>query len=60
MAERSGVGPIAIFKFEAGKTSPHRATLKALKDAFEEAGVIFIAENEGCEPARGAGARLND
>lgn len=47
LAERSGVGALAINKFELGKTSPHNATLKVLKETFEEAGVAFIDRDEG-------------
>ena len=59
LAERSGVGSLAIFKFEASKTSPHNATLKALKDSFEKAGVVFIAAGEASEPTGGPGVRLD-
>ena len=58
LAERSGCGSLTIFKFEAGKTSPHNATMKALKDAFEKAGVVFIAAGESSEPTDGPGVRL--
>ena len=58
LAEWSGVGTLAINKFEGGKTAPHTATLKVLKETFEKAGVIFIAENEATEANAGAGVRL--
>ena len=42
LATRSEVGVAAIRRFESGKTSPRRITLKALQAAFEEAGIEFI------------------
>lgn len=41
LAERSDVGRNTILKFEAGRSTPRRATIKALRTAFEEAGVEF-------------------
>lgn len=58
LAERSGVGPLAINKFEGGKTSPHKATLTVLKEAFEKAGVIFISAGEVANSSDGPGVRL--
>ena len=45
LAERSEVGVTTIRRFERGKTTPHRATLKALENALEEAGIEFIDDN---------------
>ena len=42
LAEHSDVGITAIRTFERNKTSPHRITLKALKETFEKAGIEFI------------------
>ena len=46
LAEHSGVGLSAIRQFEGNKTAtPHRTTLKALQQAFEDAGIEFIDDN---------------
>ena len=45
LSERSEVSLAAIRRFETSKTSPHRATLKALKTAFEDAGIEFIDDD---------------
>ena len=45
LAKRSEVGVAAIRRFEGGKTTPHRTTLKALQTAFEEAGIEFLTRN---------------
>ena len=45
LAARSEIGITAIRKFEVGKTSPHRATLKILKDTFEAAGIEFLTRD---------------
>ena len=58
LAGRSGVGALAINKFEGGKTSPHTATLKVLKETFDKGGVVFIAENEVIQPVGGPGVRM--
>ena len=47
LAERSGITALAIRNFELGKTTPHNATFKVLKETFEEAGVAFIDRDEG-------------
>lgn len=41
LADRSGVGRSTILNFEADRTLPRRATIRALKTSFEEAGVEF-------------------
>ena len=53
LADRSDVGVATIRTFETETTSPHKVTLKALKTAFEDAGIEFIDENGG-----GPGLRL--
>jgi len=53
LAQRSGIGTVAIHQLESGTSSPRRATLDVVKRAFEAAGVEFIDENGG-----GAGVRL--
>ena len=45
LAARTGIGVLAINKFEGDKTSPHHATLKVIRETFEAAGVQFIDEN---------------
>ena len=45
LAGRSGISPLAINKFEVGKTSPHVATLKVLRETFEAAGIEFIDDS---------------
>ncbi|MCG8507287.1 MAG: helix-turn-helix transcriptional regulator [Sphingomonadales bacterium] len=45
LAERAEVSVTSIRRFESGRTSPHRATLKALKTAFEDAGIEFIDDD---------------
>jgi transcriptional regulator with XRE-family HTH domain len=53
LAERAGVAPNTISRFEAGKTAPIAATVAVLQAALEAAGVEFIAKNGG-----GPGVRL--
>jgi transcriptional regulator with XRE-family HTH domain len=53
LAEKAGVGPVAVNQFETGISEPRRATLEVIRLAFERAGVVFIDENGG-----GAGLRL--
>jgi len=49
----SGVSGQTLIAFENGRRQPYASTLEKLRDAFEAAGVEFIAENGG-----GAGVRL--
>jgi transcriptional regulator with XRE-family HTH domain len=53
LAGHAGIGIVTVRQVEAGSTSPRRATLIVLKQAFERAGVEFIDENGG-----GPGVRL--
>ena len=53
LAKASGVSDVTIRKFENEQSTPQRASLKVIADAFEAAGVEFIPENGG-----GAGVRL--
>lgn len=48
LAERSGVSANTIDRFENGRAAPIHANLKALRQAFEEAGVRFT--ETGVEP----------
>jgi transcriptional regulator with XRE-family HTH domain len=51
LAKNAGVGTTTIVRFENEKTLPVPATLKVIRQAFEEAGVEFTNG-----PARGAAA----
>jgi transcriptional regulator with XRE-family HTH domain len=53
LADRAGVGTVAINQLENEQSQPRRATLDVIRRAFEAAGVDFIDENGG-----GAGVRL--
>jgi len=53
LADKAGVGVVTVRQVEAGATEPRRATLTVLKQAFENAGVMFIDENGG-----GPGVRM--
>lgn len=55
LAEKAGVGTVAVHQFEAGASQPRRATLDVVRRAFETAGVEFIDPNGG-----GAGVRFRD
>jgi transcriptional regulator with XRE-family HTH domain len=48
LAERSGVSANTIDRFENGRAAPIPANLKALRQAFEDAGVRFT--ETGVEP----------
>jgi transcriptional regulator with XRE-family HTH domain len=45
-ARRAGVSPVTINGFETGITSPTRATLTVLRQAFEQAGVEFTNDEQ--------------
>ena len=45
LAKRSEVSVISIRKFEGGKTSPRKSTLKVFRLTFENAGIEFIDDN---------------
>jgi transcriptional regulator with XRE-family HTH domain len=53
LAEHAQVGVVTVHQLEAGSSEPRRATLQAIRWAFETAGVEFIDENGG-----GPGVRL--
>ena len=53
LANKAGVGTVAVHQLESGTSQPRHATLDVVKRAFETAGVEFIDENGG-----GAGVRL--
>lgn len=41
LAEAAGISATTVNTFEQGYTAPTRATLAAIRRAFEEAGIIF-------------------
>lgn len=47
LAQRSEVNRTTIYMFEGGRTSPRRATIKALRTALEDGGVRFLDNGEG-------------
>jgi transcriptional regulator with XRE-family HTH domain len=53
LADRAGIGTVAINQLENDVSQPRRATLNVIRRAFEATGVEFIDENGG-----GAGVRL--
>jgi transcriptional regulator with XRE-family HTH domain len=53
LARKAEVGIVTVHQLEAGRSEPRRATLHAIRRAFELAGVEFIDENGG-----GPGVRL--
>ena len=53
LANRAEVGVVTVHQLEASISQPRRATLQAIRGAFEMAGVQFIDENGG-----GPGVRL--
>lgn len=53
LAQRAGVGTVAVHQLENGTSRPRRATLEVVRRAFEDAGVEFITGNGG-----GPGVRL--
>lgn len=55
LAQKAGIGTVAVHQLENGTNSPRRATLEVVRRAFEEAGVEFITGNGG-----GPGVRFRD
>jgi len=53
LAKRARVGIVTVHQLETAVSEPRRATLDAIRRAFESAGVEFIDENGG-----GPGVRL--
>lgn len=47
LAERAEISPNTIKKFETEDTSPHKSTLKILRQTFEAHGVGFTDEGSG-------------
>ena len=44
LAQRAGIGTVAVHQLENGTSSPRRATLDVVRRAFEAAGVEFIPD----------------
>ena len=53
LAQRAGIGTVAVHQLENETSSPRRATLDVVRRAFEAAGVEFIDAYNG-----GPGVRL--
>src|SRR5262245_15297639 len=47
LATQAGIGIVTVRQIESGASEPRRATVEVLRQAFERAGVEFIAENGG-------------
>ena len=54
LAKASGISEMSVKNIERGATDPRVSTLKALQEALEAAGVIFLDRN----PDGGPGVRL--
>jgi predicted transcriptional regulator len=53
LAERASISKTGLNNIESGAADPKVSTLRAIKEALEAAGVIFISEN-----GEGPGVRL--
>ncbi|SDG17887.1 Helix-turn-helix [Limimonas halophila] len=53
LADQADLGLITVRNFEAGKTTPHKGTLRLLRETFERHGITFITEG-------GVGVMLTD
>lgn len=53
LANRAGISTTGLNNIEKGGSDPKASTLKAIRSALEDAGVMFIPENGG-----GPGVRL--
>ncbi len=53
LSKRSGIAPRTLARLEGPDAEPHAATISAVINALESAGVEFIPENGG-----GAGVRM--
>jgi len=56
LAARSGVAEISIKNIERGQTDARQSTIAKIRDAFDDAGVIFL--EGGVNRDGGAGVRL--
>ncbi|WP_432344838.1 helix-turn-helix domain-containing protein [Shinella yambaruensis] len=57
LCDAAGVGRATLTNFEAEKSVPYERTLRDVRAALEEAGIIFIEEGE---VATGSGVLLRD
>ncbi len=55
LATAAEVGYVTVQEFERGQTSPRTLTLRAIKQALEHGGVLFVDEN-----GAGPGVRLRE
>lgn len=53
LATRAGISTTGLNNIEKGLSDPKASTLRAIQNALESAGVIFVAEN-----GEGPGVRL--
>lgn len=56
LASASGVSEMSVKNIERGTTDPRASTLKAIQDALEVAGVVFLEAGQSRDG--GAGVRL--
>ncbi len=52
LAQRTDLSRNTISRFETGEGKPHRSTIKAIRTAFEQAGLEILANND---PSKGKG-----
>jgi DNA-binding XRE family transcriptional regulator len=57
LAQRAGISAVTLNQFEAGVTTPLRATLTVLQQALEKAGVEFTNDDEPGVKMRRKGKR---
>jgi len=50
LAERAGIAPSTVQRFESGKGDMHSRTLDRVQTVLEEAGVLFIPADVGGGP----------
>lgn len=55
LAKRAGISTTGLNNIEAGTSDPKASTLRAVRTALEDAGVLFIDKN-----GNGPGVRLRD
>lgn len=55
LAEKAGVGPDTVYRFENDARDPRLSTVTALRETLEAAGVVFIE----ADASGGPGVRLS-
>ena len=55
LAKAADIAANTVFRFENGRNDPNPVTLKAMRQAFEAAGLVFIDADE----TAGAGVRAS-